>query len=181
MFLILDASHHLCIRTLSAGSILFDESRLWLDGIYRRLSGRVSIRTPYKAEIVRSIPYGVFSTCHLVVRDLRLHEPNVFIASNRKGEVISFTSLNSLIKFLSCISVLNAREIKKYFSRILSSVSRHNHKVAIIVSEEEDFAFVYNKNKGQLAVQFHYGEWNSNGFPRHRCANKLMKYTNVDS
>lgn len=120
---------------------------MWLDAIYRRLSGRVSIRRPYQAEVARNIPIDVFSTCKMVVRDLAV-EPDVYIASNRKGEVISITSLDLLQKFIACISAMDGREVKRYLSRKLSSASRHNHKVALIVSEYKDFGLVYKKRKG---------------------------------
>ena len=173
------AARRLCTRTLSAGSILANECSLWLDGIFRRLSGRLSIRKPYFAEITRSIPYDVFVTARQVLGDFGATEPECYIASNRKCEVISLTSLDLLQKFFSCLSGINLREVKKYFTRKLTSGARFNHKVKVIVSKEKDFGFVYKKSKGQLFIQFNYGEWNANGFPQHRCGEKLMVYTKV--
>ena len=48
----LATTRRLCTRTISVASVLSNESRLWLDGIYRRLSGRVSIRKPYQGEVL---------------------------------------------------------------------------------------------------------------------------------
>lgn len=168
------AARRLCSRTLSAGSVLANESRIWLDLIFKRLSGKVSIRKPYYAETTRNIPYDVFVTSRQVLGDFGATEPQCYIGSNRKGEVISLTSLDLLQKFFSCLSGISVKEVKKYFTRKLTSRSRNNHKVKIIVSEEKDFGFVYKKNSGQLIIQFYYGEWNSHGFPQHRCGNKLL-------
>ena len=168
----------MCTRSLSAGSILDQESRLWLGAIHRRLAGRVAIRRPYYAEINRSIPYDIFATARQVLKDLRHTEPDCYISSNRKAEVISFTSLCLLQEFLSCLSGMSKREVRKFFTRKLTGVKCH-HKVKLIVSDEKDFALVYKKSRGQLTIEFNYGEWNANGFPQHRVDNKLMLHTKV--
>ncbi|KAK3721850.1 hypothetical protein QZH41_008991, partial [Actinostola sp. cb2023] len=54
------ATLRLSHRTLNVGSILYEESRMWLNGIHSRLAGKVGIRRPYFGEITRSIPYDIF-------------------------------------------------------------------------------------------------------------------------
>ena len=46
---------------IQVGTIMRPESRLWLEAINRRLAGRRRVRNPFQSEIVRDIPYAVFS------------------------------------------------------------------------------------------------------------------------
>ena len=39
---------------VNCGTVLYDETRLWLDKIKLRLGGKVSIRRPYQCEIIRN-------------------------------------------------------------------------------------------------------------------------------
>jgi hypothetical protein len=158
------------------------ESRLWLAMVEKRLAGKVSIRKPYFAEITRCIPYDIFAVINSVIRnadDEYFNEPACYISSNKKAEVISFTSLCSLQKLFSMLSGMSTKEVKKFFSRKLSSTSRSGNKVKLIVEETKDFVFFYKKHSGKLALQFHYGEWNSHGFPRHNCAMRELSAAEV--
>lgn len=91
------------------------------------------------------------------------------ISTNRKAEVISFTSLGSLLKLLSLVSALSRRKVRKFFSRIITKTSRSGNRVELIVTESKDFGLMYRLNCSRLHIQFHYGEWNAEGFPRHNC------------
>lgn len=42
------------------GTVLYDETRLWLDKIKLRLGGKVSIRRPYQCEIIQNLPKDIF-------------------------------------------------------------------------------------------------------------------------
>ena len=50
------AAKHLSSRTINVGSMLDQESRMWLRAIYRRLAHKVGIRKPYQGEITRGVP-----------------------------------------------------------------------------------------------------------------------------
>ena len=159
------------MSTISASSVLSGEARLWLKMIQRRMAGRVAIRRPYYGEIHRNIPYDMFAVIRHVLRnaeDRSFCEPNCYMSRNGKAEVISFTSICSIQKLFSMLSGLSRKEVRTFFSRTLKG-SRTNHNVKMIVSPTKDFALVYKLNTGQLDVQFHYGEWNAYGFPRHNC------------
>jgi len=148
------------------------EVKLWLDMIYRRMAGRVSVRVPYYGEIKRAIPWQIFAEVKKVLRrsaSPQFQEPYCIIGENRKSLVISLTSLSSLVSLLALLSGLNSAEVRKHFFRLLSSSSRNGHKVKLVVSQDKDFAMVYKKKNGQLSLQFHYGEWNTCGTPRHPC------------
>ncbi|KAK3728366.1 hypothetical protein QZH41_008966, partial [Actinostola sp. cb2023] len=74
---------------INAGSLLMKESRLWLKMIEKRLAGKVSIRRPYYAEIVRSIPYDIFAALNSVIRnadDESFKEPACYMSKNKKAE-----------------------------------------------------------------------------------------------
>lgn len=163
---------HLLSSTISAASVLQQESKLWLNQIYKRFSGRVSVRQPYRAEIRRSIPLALFEEITLLVRRSNLpdfKEPFCFHGKNRKGEVISFTSLSSIQKLFQVLTAMGPRQVKWYFTRVLKCPTRNGHKVKLIVSEEKDFALLYKFSTGQFTIQFSYGEWNTYNHPQHPC------------
>ena len=70
------AAQHLRSKSLNVGSVFDSESRIWLNGIYRRLAGKVGIRKPYYGEITRSIPFDIFLCLKEVLRDLNAKEPD---------------------------------------------------------------------------------------------------------
>lgn len=157
---------------MTFASIMQTEVRLWLDLLYRRMAGRVSIRVPYYGELHRSIPLQLFDEVkRLIWRSVspRFKEPFCAVGENRKAVVISFTSLCSLVSLFALLSGLSSGEVRKHFSRTLKSATRNGHKVKLIVSPDKDFALVYKRRNGQLTLQFHYGEWNTYGTPWHPC------------
>ncbi|KAK3746675.1 hypothetical protein QZH41_020589 [Actinostola sp. cb2023] len=85
----LTAAKLLSTININAGSLLMRESRLWLKMIEKRLAGKVSIRRPYYAEIVRSIPYDIFASMNCVIRnadDESFKEPACYMLENKKAE-----------------------------------------------------------------------------------------------
>ena len=120
-----------------------------------------------------SIPNDIFAALKCVKRHAEeqdFKEPSCYVSSYKKAEVISFTSLCSLKKFLSNLSALSTIEVKKFFSRKLTSTSRSGNQVKLLVEDTKDFGFFFKKSTGKLTIQFYYGEWNVHGFPRHDCA-----------
>ena len=55
-------------------------------------------------------------------------------------------------------------EVVQYFKRTLTG-KKAGSKVNVIASEEKKKVFVYKLTKGQLFIAFHFGEWNTYGFP----------------
>jgi len=45
---------------VNCGTVLYDETRLWLDKIKLLLGGKVSIRCPYQCQIIRNLPKEIF-------------------------------------------------------------------------------------------------------------------------
>ena len=69
---------------VSCSAIFQRESKLWLEEISQRLSGRVSIRTPYRAEIVSALPVEVLR----VFRRTVTHSINSeILESMQEGEI----------------------------------------------------------------------------------------------
>lgn len=156
--------------SISAGSVLDNEGRLWLKQIYRRLSGRVSVKRPYYAEIHRNIPHTVFKAIQVVIQQCPdMIEPVCYSAKNKKGHVITITTIESVIMLFSLMTGLSREEVKPYFERKLRGLKRNRHLVKLIVEDVKDFAFVYQFSKGSMTIQFHYGEWNKHNYPRHSC------------
>ena len=163
---------HLATSTVSAASVLHDEGTLWLSLVYKSLAGRVSVRYPYQAELTRNIPFAIFKEITLLLRrstSPEFQEPHCIIGKNKKGEVISFTCLGSLLKLFQLLTGMSSRKVRNYFTRVLNGSSRGGHRVKLIVSHNKDFAFVYKYKTGQLSIQFKYGEWNTFGHPQHPC------------
>ena len=150
--------------------LLREESKYWLKAIYRRLGSRNRIRTPYYAEIRRDIPSEIFGLVVRVVKRVSVKEfypPLCFHAKNNKAEVISFTTIDSVAKLWCLLSGLNLKSVKKHFKRSLGGGRKKGYKFEVLVNDTRDIAFMYKFSKQQLIVCFHYGEWNSHGFPQH--------------
>ena len=152
---------------LNAVKVFKSESKLWLKNIYRRIGGRRSVRQPYHGQITRDIPYEMFALLCKVVKNLQgFTQPFCYQSNNKKGEVISFTSVRLVNELLALLSGLSGQDVASYFKRNLAG-ARQGHKVSVIVSDVKDFAFVYKLRQGKLIIAFQYGEWNNNGFPQH--------------
>jgi hypothetical protein len=80
-------------------------------------------------------------------------------------EIFKSSVLTKLFSWLSGKSVM---EVNLYLQRKLKGY-RKDHEVRVLVSEDKDFGILYNFKKGQLIIGYHYGEWNSFGFPQHSC------------
>ena len=152
---------------IQVGTIMRSESRLWLEAINRRLAGRRRVRNPFHSEIVRDIPYAVFRVLLRVTKSTEgFTEPFVSFGANKKAETISFSSLRPAKQLLSMLSGLMEQEVVQYFKRTLTG-KKAGSKVNVIASEEKKMVFVYKLTKGQLVIAFHFGEWNTYGFPQH--------------
>lgn len=152
---------------INCGSVLVAESKLWLEKIGFRLTGKTSIRNPYRSEIIRNIPLEVFLSLERAVRHSRKQEiaNNVTHCENKKGHVMSFTSRKAVVLLLSMLSGLSETSVLSHFKRRLTGNT--NGKAKVIVNSEKDFAFVYKIKPGQFIISFQYGVWNKAGFPLH--------------
>ena len=75
-------------------SILRHEATIWLQAISSRLGGKGSIRHPYYSEIHRDMPYNIFKVILELTKSMQgFCEPFCHQGSNKKADVISFTSL----------------------------------------------------------------------------------------
>ena len=161
---------HIISENYNPLPLLREESKHWLKAIYRRLGSRNRIRTPYYAEIKRDIPSEIFGLVVRVVKNVSVQEfypPLCFHAKNNKAEVISFTTIDSVAKLLCLLSGLNLKSVKKHFKRSPRGGRKKGYKFEVLVNDTRDIAFMYKFSKQQLIVCFHYGEWNSHGFPQH--------------
>lgn len=152
---------------INCSSIFAEESRSWLQKIYTRLAGKTSIKNPYQAEIVRSIPIEVFRCFKRAITHTRNKEinDNVVLGDNKKKHVISFTSRVAVVSLFSLLSGMRDTEVMSHFDRSL--VGRFNGNASIIIDTSKDFAFIYSINSSQLCIAYHYGVWNESGFPLH--------------
>ena len=152
---------------IQVGTIMRSESRLWLEAINGHLAGRRRVRNLFQSEIVRDIPYAVFRMLLRVIKSTEgFAEPFVSFGANKKAETISFSSLRPAKQLLSMLSGLMEQEVVQYFKRTLTG-KKAGSKVNVIASEEKKMVFVYKLTKGQLVIAFHFGEWNTYGFPQH--------------
>ena len=158
----------LASHPIHASTILKDEVRLWLKAIHRRLARKAGYRNAYRGQISRDMPREIFAIFAKVVQNSDgFGVPFCCHSDNKSTEVVRLTSIRLLKELFVLLSGLPAEEVIFYFKRILASGSRKGHKVWLIVSEENDFIFTYNKNQGKLLISFYFGEWNVNGFAQH--------------
>ncbi|KAK3705273.1 hypothetical protein QZH41_000068 [Actinostola sp. cb2023] len=162
------SARSLLSQPINSGVLILDEANIWLRGIHRRLTGRRSLRRPFYAEIHRSIPRSIFNVIVRVVKSSDgFAQPFCFHSKNRKGEVISLTSIRLVKELFSLLSGLSGAEVMDFFKRKLTSGMRSGHKVSVLVDEHKDFAFIYKYNKGELTISYNFGEWNVCGTPQH--------------
>ena len=149
---------------VNCGTVLYDETRLWLDKIRFRLGGKVSIKRPYQCEIIRNLPKEIFLAFRSGVSCSRLQDvvDNISLAENNQCYAISFTRMQAVIAILSVLSGMPEGTVRSYLKRRVS-----NGRAKVIVSLEKDFVFLYKIKAGQLLTTFHYGFWNKSGFPLH--------------
>ena len=163
-----EAAYLLRSSSISSLTVLSRESTHWLDLIHRRLAGRKRIKKPYFAEMHRNVPYEIFGVIKRMIvsqaKDFQV--PECYVESNSKGEVISFTSSKPLVFLFSLLSGMSTRKVKHFLQRVLTG-KRQGFKTKVLVSTIKDFAFVYSFKASELIIQYHYGEWNSHGFPMH--------------
>ena len=165
---ITQAGRLLSSSQIFASTVFRSESRLWLETIHRRLSGRRRVRNPFFTEITRDIPYEMFWVFLKVVKSIDgFGEPFISFGKNRKAEVVSFTTLRPVKELFSLLSGLKEGEVVKYFKKTLITGKKSGSKVAVLATEEKDMAFLYKLSKGQLVITYHFGEWNKFGFPQH--------------
>ena len=141
--------HTVLKSSISCGSILQTESRLWLRLVNRRIGGRLRIRNPYYAEMKRDLPYDAYRALELSIKNSTLQhfkEPHCDIAGNRKGTVIAFTSEKGVLQLFTMLSGKKEEEVKRYFRRSL----KRRGKAKLIVNTEKDFSLIYKFNKGQI-------------------------------
>jgi len=153
---------------VNAGQVLQDETKTWLQSVFRRLSGRRSLRRPFYAEIHRQIPRAVFGLFVRVVRNADgFSSPFCLYVKKRFCEVVTVTSIR-LVKELFCLLTgLSGSDVVECLKRKLSRGQRSGHKVSVIVNDEKHFVFLYKHRPGELTITFNYGEWNVCGAPQH--------------
>lgn len=109
----------MCESSLNTGAILKDEAGTWLNLIYRRLSGRPRIKKPWFLQFTRDIPKELYfavkrSFSTTTNRDLKGH---VHMDGNRKGFVISITSLPSVLYMFRILTGKEVRQLKGYLTK----------------------------------------------------------------
>ena len=156
---------------INSKTSLAHEAGVWLASMFRKLAGRRSIRQPFYAEIHRDIPVDIFNALFEAIKlsnDEDFREPFCYVKGNSKGKIISFTTKALVVKMFCLLSDRSEDYVNGLLERQLGG-QRKGFTRKMLVSYDKDFALVYNFKKGQLSLQFHYGEWNACGFPMHSC------------
>ena len=153
--------------TINAGTIFKIESGLWLKNINRRLAAKCSIRHPYFVEMRRDIPHQIFEFLFKFVGHIEgFARPFCCLSKTKNSELIVFTTVRLVNELLALLSGYSRQEVATCFQRQVNAGSRKGHKLSVLVSDAKPFQLQYKANK--LTISFHYGEWNSNGFPQHQ-------------
>lgn len=154
---------------ISGSTVLKQETRLWLAMIKRRLCGKRKIRKPFYCEISRDLPNEVFLVLRKVIMAMTgFAPPFCCYKNNTKTQVVSFSSVRLVKELFVFLSALPDKGVfQQYMKRTLNTGARKGHKVSLIVSEEKKFELTYKHSQGKLVISFHFGEWNTNGFPQH--------------
>ena len=99
---------------VNCGTILYDETKLWLDKIKFRLGGKVSIR-----RLPKNLPKEIFLAFRRGVVRSRLQDVvvNVSLAENNKCYAISFTRMEAVVVLFSVLSGMPEGTVRSYFTR----------------------------------------------------------------
>ena len=102
--------------SFKASDMVRKEAMLCFTLVSHRLSGKRTIRNPFYGEISRDIPYEMFSLLVRLVKGTSEYSPPFcYLANNKKGEVVSFSSLRLVVDFLVLLSQYSAEEVSMYF------------------------------------------------------------------
>jgi hypothetical protein len=156
---------------INSKTCLAHESSLWLSGIFRRLAGRRNMRQPFYGQIHRDVPVSIFNALFEAIKlsdDQDFREPFCYVKQNSKGKIISLTRMTLVVKLFCLLLDRSEDYVNGLMQRKLGG-QRKGFIRKVLVSYDKDFSLVYNLKKGQLSLQFHYGEWNAFGFPMHSC------------
>ena len=157
------------VSSVNTALLLKNESKLWMQKIYRRLAGRNGFRHPFYTEFSRDIPVEIFKNLSRSIRKSshipEFKEPSCFTSSNAKAEIISFTQRFSVVWFLSLLSGNNPRNVNQCLERKLGA-TRKGHYRKVIVSETKDVALLYNFKKRQITISYTYVACNSLYLPK---------------
>jgi len=153
----------LCESSLNTGAVLKDEACTWLNVIYRRLSRR--IKNPWFIEFTRDIPKEVYLALKRAFstttnRELR---SNVYMKGNHKSISISVTYLPSVLYLFRTLTGKTVKQLESYLHRKIPGKG----KAKVLISRFKEFKLCYKNSKRQMIVSFHYGFWNTHGFPLH--------------
>ena len=129
--------------SLNCGSVFKTESKFWLQKINYRLTGKPSIKTRTSVKIQRNITVELF---HCLQRALQCSRTknitdHVTYEDSKNHSAMSYASKEAVVVFLSLLSGIDERDIKKYFKRYLSG--RVNGKATVIVNTGKKFEFLY--------------------------------------
>ena len=155
----------LCESSLNTGAVLKDEACLWLDLIYRRLSSRQRIKRPWFVEFTRDIPKEVYlalKRAFLTTTNRELRS-NVYMDGNRKGVSISITYLVSVLYLFRTLTGKTVKQLQGFLHRKIPGKG----KAKVLISRIKEFKLCYKYSKRQMIVSFHFGFWNTHGFPLH--------------
>lgn len=155
----------LCESSLNTGAVLKDEACTWLNVIYRRLSSRRRIKNPWFVEFTRDIPKEVYLALKRAFstttnRELR---SNVYMKGNHKSISISVTYLPSVLYLFRTLTGKTVKQLESYMHRKIPGKG----KAKVLISRFKEFKLCYKNSKRQMIVSFHYGFWNTHGFPLH--------------
>ena len=112
---LVEAKRFLRTYPIHRSNLVKEECMVWLKGNYRRLGGKRRVRNPYYGELNRDIPFGLFEILVRVISILGIDKPLCFVESNKKATVISFTSMELLLKFMSTLADISESDVQLDF------------------------------------------------------------------
>ena len=75
-----------------------------------------------------------------------------------------FGSMDAVIAVFSLLSSLSETDVKCFFERTLTG--RMHGISEVIVESGKELCSVYKRRPGNFCITFHYGVWNTAGFPQ---------------
>ena len=108
------AERVLATHRVSTSTVLKELSRLWLNGIHRRLAQSPGSRNAFRGQISRDIPRAIFTAFLCVVRAMEgFCEPFCCYSNNKKTEVIRLASIRNCWLYCLAYLVMKLQNISK--------------------------------------------------------------------
>jgi len=132
------------------------------EAILRRLRSTPTSTTPWFCTLTREVPFEVFN---LILNQVISH--NSFGHTTTETTAVIRVLVIDDRKLSYIFNRMNDEQVRVPRNELLMKTFEDTSYAKVVVNEEYNFIFKYNKNSEVLTVSFNYGFWNAFGIAQH--------------